>query len=172
VASLLFVGKSIIPNCPRWIIQWFVVIKQRRAQKTIVCSVFIGTNSRKFGFQFHRHSLWDKRVAQITQCFLVFSGPNRSWAGNKNFYMLEQEPGIWVPPPQPCSKSKQQIHLGLINSSFFCFLRKRGINLIADYKKSEFMLNLCGVVNLLFHQWILLWISYILGQVYTKECEH
>jgi len=36
--------------------------------------------SRNFGFWFHRHRLWGKR---IVQWFLVFNGPNRG--GAKNF---------------------------------------------------------------------------------------
>jgi len=41
VASRLFVGKAIATNCPRWIIHWFVVMKQRRAQKTTASSVIL-----------------------------------------------------------------------------------------------------------------------------------
>jgi len=43
----------------------------------------------KFGFRFHRNSLWGKRVAQIMQCFILFFGPNWSGAGAKSFKILE-----------------------------------------------------------------------------------
>ena len=49
-----------------------------------------------FGFPLYRHSLWVKRVVQITQWFLVFDGPNRSGTGTttKKFRCPELEPEI------------------------------------------------------------------------------
>jgi len=46
----------------------------------------------KFGFRFHRNSLWGKRVVQIMQCFIQFFGSNCSGAGAKSFKILEPEP--------------------------------------------------------------------------------
>jgi len=44
------------------------------------------SRSLEFGFRFHRHSLWGKRVIQIiTMFFFWFFGPNCSGAGAKNF---------------------------------------------------------------------------------------
>jgi len=43
------------------------------------------SRSLKFGFRFHRHILWSKRVVPLLQWFLVFNGPNRSGAGAKKF---------------------------------------------------------------------------------------
>ena len=48
----------------------------------------------KFEFLFNRHSLWSKPIVQIIQWFLVFNGPNRSWAGSNKFYKLEPVPKI------------------------------------------------------------------------------
>jgi len=50
------------------------------------------SRSLKYEFLFNRHSLWSKQLVQITQCLLVFIGPNRSGAGAKNFGYLELEP--------------------------------------------------------------------------------
>ena len=55
-----------------------------------------------------------KRVVQIIQWFLVFNGPNRSGVGAKNFWVLEPEPEICLPAPQPrykqLSKTNYQVH--------------------------------------------------------------
>ena len=47
---------------------------ERRSQK----SFRFWSQSLKFGFRFHRHSLWGKRIVQTIQWFLVLNGPNRS----------------------------------------------------------------------------------------------
>ena len=71
--------------------------------------------SLKFGFRFHKDSLWGnlwgKRLIQIIWCFLWFFGPNCSGSGAKRLPKLrrpelEPEPEIWVPVPHPTSLSK------------------------------------------------------------------
>ena len=48
--------------------------------------------SLKFGFRFHRDSLWGKRVIHILWCFLWYFEPNCSGTRAKSFQMLEPEP--------------------------------------------------------------------------------
>jgi len=49
----------------------------------------------KFGFRFHRNSLWGKGVVQIMQCFILFFGPNWCGAGAKSSNVLELESKIF-----------------------------------------------------------------------------
>jgi len=49
------------------------------------------SRSLKFGFRFHRRSLWGKRVLQIIQWFLVFGGP----------IVLEPQTNTSMLEPQP-----------------------------------------------------------------------
>ena len=65
------------------------------------------SRSRKFGFRFHRQSLWAKRFAPISQAFLVFNGQNSSGSGAKTSrcWSRIRESVIWVPAPRPWQES-------------------------------------------------------------------
>jgi len=82
--------------------------------------------SLKFGFRFHRHSLWGKGVVQMIQWFSVFNGPNNSGAGAKKLLDVQSVQELFMPRSHAASVAHRVfVHESILSNTRSTFARGR-----------------------------------------------